>query len=129
MREVFGVKFYSPFETASKGFLGYKYSVRIGHEDEANVVIKGCMATLSNEKEETWKIYKLKVLFLIVRSIDFYEQGIEPDKNLGLLVMEDGGRDRILVDLGDHVLLNGYELDDVVNRLISQEGFKIHFQF
>jgi len=128
MREVFGVKFYSPFEISTRGFLGYKYIVRIGHENEADVVIKDCMATLSNEKE-TWKIYKLKVLFLVVRSIDFYEQGIEPDQSLGLLVMEDGGRDRILVDLGDHVLLNGYELDEVVNRLISQEGFKIHFQF
>jgi len=129
MREVFGVKFYSPFEISTRGFLGYKYIVRIGHENEADVVKKDCMAILSNGKEETWKIYKLKVLFLIVRSIDFYEQGIEPDQSLGLLVMEDGGRDRILVDLGDHVLLNGYELDDVVNRLISQEGFKIHFQF
>ena len=128
MREVFGVKFYSPFEISTRGFLGYKYIVRIGHENEADIVIKDCMATLSNEKE-TWKIYKLKVLFLVVRSIDFYEQGIEPDQSLGLLVMEDGGRDRILVDLGDHVLLNGYELDQVVNMLISQEGFKIHFQF
>jgi hypothetical protein len=127
MREVFGVKFYSPFETSSKGFLGYRYIVRIGHEDEANIV-KGCMATLSN-KEETWKIYKLKVLFLVVRSIDFYEQGIEPDQSLGLLVIEDGGKDKILVDLGEHALMNGYELDEVVNRLISQEGFKIHFQF
>jgi len=129
MREVFGVKFYSPFETLSKGFLGYKYIVRIGHEDEANVVIKDCMATLSSEKDMTWKIYKLKVLFLVVRSIDFYEQGIEPDQSLGLLVIEDGGRDRLLVDLGEYTLMNGYELDEVVNRLISQEGFKIHFSF
>jgi len=129
MREVFGVKFYSPFEVETKGFLGYKYSVRVGHFSEATKRIDYLADFYNKNKQEYWKIYKLKVMFLIVRDMNLYEEGITPDENIGLLVIEDGGNDIIFVKLGEHALVNGYELDDIVNRLISQEGFKISFLF
>ena len=120
VREIFGVKFYM-FDVISRCHLGYCYKVHIGHVDEANKIIHPIAYLYNNE--EKWQIYKLKVLFLVVRKIE-----TEPE-DIGILAKEEGGRDICFAEFGEYTLLTPYELDDNINRLISQEGFVIHFVY
>ncbi len=115
------VKFCNPLQNETKAFLGYGYSVRIGYCEEANKRLDP-IAYLYNG-EELWKIYRLKVLFLIVKTVN-----VEYDEDIGLIAVEDGGKDKVFIDFGEHVLLTPYELDDIATKLVK-EGFRIHFVF
>lgn len=122
MSKVFGVQFYEPTQITKDYYLGYGYTVRIGHISEAENRLDPIVYL--HKEGEKLLVYKLKVLFLVVRTLDD-----AVDDGLGLIAVEEGGTDKVFVEYGEYRLLNAYELDALVNRLINQEDFRIHFVF